>query len=267
MIVFLNGEFMIKEECKITPFNSSYLFGNGIFETFRVFDGKIILLGDHLERLNKSLAFFKFKPVSYEHIEKIINNLVELNNLPTARIKISISKDFLNRKENLLIDIEEYRRTFPEFARVMVNPDKLIHGDLIRMHKTTNYLKNEFALEEAKASNYDEAIFIDELNHLIEGTRTNVFIVTGGKVFTPALDCGVLPGITRKFILQSAKELEIQVQEKIILIDELLQSDEIFLTNSINGIIKVKQLNERIINDFNISDRIKVFYQNKLGII
>lgn len=267
MIVFLNGEIIEKEECKISPFNSSHLYGKGIFETIRVFNGKANLLKHHIERLNKSLTFFNFNPVDYEHIERIVNNLIELNNLHSARIRITISKDLLHKADNILIDIEEYRRTFPEFAKIMVYPGKLIHGDLIRMHKTTNYLHNDFAYEEAKASNYDEAIFIDEYNHLIEGTRTNIFIIKSGSVYTPTLNCGVLPGITRKFIIQSSKELDISIEEKVITLEELLQSDEVFLTNSINGVIKVKQVNDRILNDFDISEKIKIFYQTFLDLV
>lgn len=266
MIVYLNGEYVRKEESRINPYNSSHLLGKGVFETIRVFNGKANLLQYHVDRLNKSLLYFNFNPVNCNFIENVIQNLVELNNLPSARIRITISKDLILNADNLLIDIDEYRRTFPEFAKVMLYSSKVIHGDLIRMHKTTSYMFNEFVFEEAKSSNFDEAILIDEFNHVIEGTRTNVFIVKNGSIYTPSPGCGVLPGITRKFIIQHADEIDIKIYEEIVTLEEILRSDEIFLTNSINGIIKVKQLNDRIINDFYVSEKMEIFYKDKLGL-
>ncbi len=263
MIIFLNGDFIEKNNAKVNPFNSGFLYGKGFFETFRVIKKKPILLREHIERLNKSLEFFNFEKVNYDYIETVINQLIEINNLNSARVRVTVNHNLVNGN-NILVNIDEFKPTFGEFVSVMVFDSKIIHGDLIRMHKSTSYLYNDFAYEEAKAFGYDEAVFVDNLNHMIEGTRTNVFIVKNGAVYTPSLDCGILPGITRKFVIESGREAGIIVKEKLISYDEFLYADEIFLTNSLNGIIKVKKVNDRLIDNFLFAKKFEIIFKDKL---
>lgn len=262
MIIYLNGKFVEKKDATLTPFNSALLSGMGVFETFCVINGKVFRFDDHIERFKNSIAFFGFRSIDFGEIKDILLELLWRNNLNSARIRITLTRNILSSESVLLIDIDRYKRTISDFANLMYYPEKLSHGCKLRLHKTTNYLLNEIALREALNKRYDEAIFIDENNHLLEGTRTNIFFVIEDKIITPSLDCGVLPGVTRKIVLEIAQNLGIECNERNVFLDEVKNFTEMFITNSINGIVKVSELNENTFYNFVITEKICNIYEN-----
>ncbi|MDI6804021.1 MAG: aminotransferase class IV [Bacteroidota bacterium] len=264
MKVYLNGKFLEKESEKISPFNSAFLYGEGIFETLRSYNGVPFRLSDHLQRMNNSLPLFGFKIINDNQITDAISELLKINKLSSARLRITVSKHINTDEQIVLIEATEYQPTFPEYASVMISGEKLPHGVQLLMHKTTNYFYNNQVYREAKSRGYDEAIFIDNENHILEGTRTNVFFVRDGVVFTPSLHCGVLPGITRKIIFEICKELNISIEEKTLDVSEFDRCDEVFLTNSLAEVIMVKRVNEIIYKYFSITETILNEYRTRI---
>lgn len=264
MKVYINGEFLEKESAFISPFNSAFLFGEGIFETLRSYNGVPFRLSDHLERMNKSISLLGYKKINDKNITDTVVELLKVNNVNSARIRITVSKIIDTDEQIILIETSEYQPTFPEYVNVMIYSFKLPHGDSLRMHKTTNYFKNNLAYREAKSRGYDEAIFIDTENHILEGTRTNVFLVKDRVVFTPALQCGVLPGITRNIIYKICEALYIRVEEKILDISEFDRCDEVFLTNSLAEIVRVKRVNDKVYNKFSVANILLNTYRTHL---
>lgn len=264
MKVYLNGEFLEKESARISPFNSAFLYGEGVFETLRSYNGVPFRLTDHIERMNNSLLVFGFKTFSEKEILHPLDELLKVNGLNSARIRITVSKNIDAGEHIILIEASEYQPTFPEYANVMISSDKLAHGDKLRMHKTTNYLNNNFVYKVAKSQGFDEAIFVDNENHILEGTRTNVFLVKNGVVFTPSLRCGILPGITRKIIFEICEELKIRMEEKVLDVSEFDRCDEVFLTNSLAEVVRVKKVNDKVYNKFNVTDILLNTYRTRL---
>ncbi len=242
-------------------------FNSGVFETLRAYDSIVFRLSDHILRMNNSLIKLGFQKADEQEITQAIVRLIELNNLQSARVRITVTKNVSDEKEGdqiLLIEASEFERTVPDYASVMVCEEKLIHGDELRRHKTTDNLKNNSVYEKAKMLGYDEAIFIDSENHILEGTRSNIFLVKDNVVYTPKLDCGILPGITRQIVLEICAELKIQCVEKILDASELENCDELFLTNSLNEIIPVKKIGDRELPSFKFANMILEAYLRKV---
>ncbi len=261
MKVYVNGEFLKKESAFISPFNSAFLFGEGVFETLRCYNSVPFRLADHLQRMNNSLSILSFKKINQKAITDTIAELLKVNYLNSARIRITVSRNIDTDEQIVLIETSDYQDTFPEYADVKIHPDKLAHGNKLRSHKTSNYFQNNLAYRESKSKGFDEAIFIDTENHILEGTRTNIFLVKDGGVFTPSLECGILPGITRKVVFEICKELNISIEEKVLNVSEFDRCDEVFLTNSLAEVVLVKKVDDKVYNQFKISDKIKIKYR------
>ncbi|MDP2209626.1 MAG: aminotransferase class IV [Bacteroidota bacterium] len=264
MIVYINGKFIEKESAIISPFNSAFLYGEGIYATLRSYNGVPFRLSDHLERMNNSLSALGLKTIAKKNISDAVNELIKINGLISARIRTTVSKNIETDEQIVLIETSEYQPSFPEIANAMIFSEKLAHGDKLRMHKTTNYFQNNLAYREAKSHGYDEAIFIDTENHILEGTRTNVFLVKDGVVFTPSLECGILPGITRKVVFEICKELKIHIEEKILNVSEIADCDEVFLTNSLAEVVMVKKVNDKVYSQFMVSENILIEYKRRI---
>lgn len=264
MKVYLNGEFLEKESARISPFNSAFLYGEGIFETLRSYNGVPFRLSDHLERMNNSLAELGLKTIGKKNISDAVNELIKINTLISARIRITVSKNIETDDQIILVEASDYQPTFPEYVNVMIYPYKIAHGDKLRIHKTTNYFQNNLAYQDAKSKGFDEAIFVDTENHILEGTRTNIFIVKDGVVFTPALECGILPGITRKIVFEVCKDQKIHIEEKILDISEFGHCEEVFLTNSLAEVVKVKKVNDKVYSQFLVSEAILNEYRRRI---
>lgn len=265
MKVYLNGKFIEKESALLSPFNMAFMYGEGVFETLRSYNGVPFRLSDHLQRLNNSLTNLGFKTINEYQITNAVQELLKMNQLSFARIRISVSKQIDTDEQIVLIEATEYRPTFLEYAKVLIASDQLAHGTPLRMHKTTNYFMNELVYRDAKSKDFDEAIFVDNENHILEGTRTNVFLVKDGVVFTPSLNCGILPGITRKIVFEICKEQNIRVEEKTLDVSEFDRCDEVFLTNSLAEVVSVKKVNDKVYNQFSVTDKIKIKYRTLIS--
>lgn len=207
----------------------------------RAINSEIIFFDEHINRLNSSLKHFGLSPVKTDLIKRKI--LVGINNkkLKDARIRITYSL----QKERPLITFEfaPYINSFSQLAKITLSNYSLKHNDALRKHKTTNYFINYFEYRRARSSNYDEVIFCDDKGHILEGSRTNIFLVfykknnDDLKICTPTLKCGILPGVAREKIIQICKSLKIKIEVSSIPLKLLYKANEIFLSNSLNGII------------------------------
>ncbi len=264
MIIHFDGKFIEKEKLRQPGVSDNLYNYNGVFETLRVYDGIPFQLSEHLERMNKSLDYFIMEKVDHKEIHGIVKKLLEENKLSSAKLKISLYIVPESGKQNILIEVSEYKPTIPSPASIMICVERLKHSEKNRLHKLINYRLNNTVFEKAKSLGFDEAIFVDDEGHILEGTRTNIFLVKDKSVFTPSLSCGVLPGITRKGIFEICHELKISITENILDVSELADCDEIFLTNSLAGVVMVKKINNKIYNQFSVTDKIKIKYKTRL---
>jgi 4-amino-4-deoxychorismate lyase len=272
MYVYVNGHIVKKEEARISPFDHGFMYGIGLFETFRTYEGHPFLLDDHLQRLNDSLQEVNIKlQLKRAEVVEIIQQLLEANKLKDAYVRLNVSAGIgdlglqTNEYEEPTIII--YMKPVPHFSSnekvcKILNTRRNSPEGETRL-KSHHYLNNIFGKREIGNDPNIEGIFLNEAGFVAEGIVSNIFWVKNDIVYTPSLDTGILNGITRQFVLTLLSALGIKCEEGLYKLNELEQADEIFLTNSIQEIVPVRQLNARMYPGIegSLSKRLKQQYQ------
>jgi len=257
-IVYLNGELVPRSQARISPFDLGFLYGYGLFETMRAYSERIFRLEGHLERLTKSGKLLGL-PVNPLELEKACYATLNANKLNDARIRLAVSigegeatPDPPKLPEpTVLVMASRYKPPSAEvyrkgFAAIISSVSQNSRSPLSRL-KTASYLNNILARKEAKAAGADEALLLNERGLLCEGSTSNVFLVSGGRLITPSVEGGCLPGITRQTVIELAGGLDIKVVEREVQLEELLRADEAFLTNSLIELMPLARVNDQAI--------------------
>ncbi len=276
--IVLNGQITAAEDAHISAFDAGFLHGAGLFETIRVLRGTALNLTDHLERLTESGRCLGMNiELDREITNGWISDLLELNNLSDARIRITVTRgDTRHGADDALTSVvsavpfEPYAPALYEKGMAVIvsqyaqNPLGPLTG-----HKTTSYMDRLMALREARAVHAGEALWFTSADKILaEACVSNVFVVAAdgtiatppsafpvpvstsgtdnGNGFTPRL---ALPGITRKHILRLCAVNNIPAVEKIMTIHDVLSAREIFLTNAIMGVMPVTFIERHAVAD------------------
>ncbi|MEK7524581.1 MAG: aminotransferase class IV [Patescibacteria group bacterium] len=235
MVVYLNGKFVNARDAKLPVFDPGFLYGDGIFETLRTYDGKIWEIEEHLQRLYESARMRGWK-LSWtpEEITKAVEKTLQKNDYPQSRIRITITPGV--KQPTLFIWVQPLEK-LP--ASVHSRGVSVITFPLERpfpQMKTTSIQPLLIARAEMQRNRAFDALLINRKNCITEGTWTNFFVIRKKALITPRL--GVLLGTTRGTVLKLAKPL-LRVKLRDITRRELMSSDECFLTNAPKGIIPV----------------------------
>lgn len=256
--VYLNGEFLLATEAYVSVYDGGWLHGAGLFETLRAENGRVFRLEQHLQRLQRSASVL-LSPIDRAHLPcaEDFKKLLECNALLKARIRLTVTTGTVRAgatsPARLTVcattsDLSSYpEASFLSGVRVSVCPYRLSPTDPMAGHKTTNYLPRLLGLREAQSTHCTEALWFTTSNLLAEGCISNVFIVRGGELATPPLDTPVLPGIARGVLIEIARDLGMKWTETPITIDELLDADEVILTNTIMQVLPVVQVETKAI--------------------
>jgi len=254
--VFLNGKFVALKNAKISILDRGFQYGDGIFETMRAYNGCVFMLMEHINRLFISLKILHIKPpYSKKEFCDLVNKTLCINKLKNAYIKITATRGVASSG----IDIEGFLKpTISIYAKPLDAIPKSLYKNGISANfaciekneksftskiKSQNYLDNILARAEAKTAGFDEAIFVNSRGYVCEATTSNMFMVKKGVIITPPSTAGLLPGITRKAIIRIIMHFfNNKIYEKNIKPYDLINADEIFLTNSILEIIPVVKL-------------------------
>ena len=217
--------------------DEGYSFGLGAFETIAVKDGKLIFLDRHLRRLDRALHFLKIGTLDERGItEKQVIDCVKQQKLKDGACKLTVSKKnvVFQQRQNPYTD--DIRRTgfVMDFSSVRRNETSPLTA-----YKTLNYGDCILENRQAHGLGMNERIFLNTKGQISEGTVSNIFFVRSGKLYTPNLSCGLLPGILREYLCETEN-----VEEAVIYPAELGQYEECFVTNSLMGIMPVNQLGE-----------------------
>jgi branched-chain amino acid aminotransferase len=239
--VFLNDGLIDIDKAGVSVTDSGLLYGAGLFETMRSRNGIVFRLQDHLDRLFLSAAALSITlPCDKPSIEKAIDQVLEANQLKDARLRLTLTSGPLaesedQRKATLLITAAQFRPYLADYYRtgvlVVLCPFRQNQTDPTCGHKTTSYYPRLLALNLARQRRATEALWFTTDNRLAEGCVSNVFLVKNSVLYTPPTQTPVLPGIARKAILQIAQEQSLETVEKDLFISDLLEADEVFLTN------------------------------------
>jgi D-alanine transaminase len=248
---FLNGDFIDISQATVSVLDRGFLFGDSIYEVFPIFNGTTFGTQEHLERLNNSLNAIHLKnPLSGLQLGRIFQELLRETNVETGVIYLQITRG--------APAVRSYRvpQQSPPTVLITVMPAPEQTNNTLtavtlddqrwqQCHiKTTTLLPNVLAKYTAEQEEADEAIYIRD-GYALEGTSSNLFIVIKGSVVTPPLTQNILPGITRKFLLQVLRDQNIPHIEREIKKKELLKADEIWLASSSRDFTPVTILNNK----------------------
>ena len=252
--IYINGTFFPEEEAKVSVFDRGFLYGDGLFETLRVYNGKIFRLADHLERLSKAarLISIPFDPVKSE---EILYQTLRRNQLSYAILRLTLTRgdsgwgiDYPSDTQPTMVIIARSFSGYPGqdegIGVVIAETRKTPNQSLDSSLKSLNFLNNIFARREAASQGFKEAIMLNKDGFIAEGSVSNIFWVADNVLYTPALEVGILPGVTRKVVMELADKEDIPCEEGFYKPETLLAADEVFLTNTGYEIMPVRKVNE-----------------------
>ena len=256
--IYINGRFYRAGKARIPVSDRGFLYGDGVFETMRSYSGSVFMLPSHLDRLFYSLKVLKFYPVfTKNHIEDAVLKTLAKNRLTleNAYIKIMVTRG--DHSGSLYFSSDSRLRVII-IAKKLISYDDAIYsegvdiisssitrqasGDQAYKHKLMSYFDNLYEKDRAHSQGAFESIFLTRDKLVLEGSTTNIFMVKRSRVYTPALTQNILPGITRKVVLDLCRANCISVWEKKLHYRDLVNADEIFLTNAIAEVIPVRKI-------------------------
>jgi len=249
MIVYIDGRFVSEEEANISVFDHGFLYGDGVFEGIKAYNGRIFALDEHVDRFYESAKSIQLElPLSRKEMKEAIVETVRRNNLRDAYIRPVASRgkgalglDPKSCAKATLVIIVDAEIRHPEDIggeplsqkgiRVITTAFRRNGPDVLSPRvKSTNYLNNILAKIQANAVGVQDAIFLNGQGFVCELTGDNVFIVKGSRVITPPLWFGILDGVTRRTVLQIAEEAGLEAAEEPLTLHDLYTSDECFCT-------------------------------------
>jgi 4-amino-4-deoxychorismate lyase len=261
MKLLFNGRLTDSKETVISAFDHGFLYGMGLFETFRTYNGLPWLLDRHATRLTKGCEMLGIQYVpDMRQMEDAVVTLLKANGLMDGYIRWSVSAGEgavglpgdIYDKPNEIGYVKELAADHPatrkgKTLRLLKLPRSTPEG-AFRL-KSFHYMNNIVAKRELNGSGAGlgtEGLFLNGEGHVVEGMVSNVFWVTDGVLYTPSAQTGLLEGITREYVLEMAADQSIPVKEGLYGWQDLIRADEAFLTNSIQEIVPVTTLeNER----------------------
>ncbi|MFC7372335.1 aminodeoxychorismate lyase [Fictibacillus iocasae] len=254
MYISINGVLVRNEEASISPFDHGFMYGLGAFETFRTYDGHPFLLSDHVDRLNAAMDQLNINRLfTLEEVQTMTADLLVKNGCSDAYIRFNVSAGIgeiglqtTAYKDPTVIVYGKPLGSAPAVEKELVllktrrnTPEG---SERIKSH---HYLNSILGKRELTDPLHQEGLFLTQDGDIAEGCVSNVFWMNDGVLFTPAVSTGILNGITRQFVLALAGTLNIQTTSGYYKKEDLLQADEIFLTNSIQEIVPVTRFAQK----------------------
>lgn len=255
MIVFLNGQFVPEAQATVSVFDRSFLYGDGLFETMRVANGKPFRWTQHLERLERGAEFLGLSiPFTRAALGGFAQELIRQNQMPESLLRLTLSRGVGVRgyspkgadKPVLVISQHAFSGPASEAPlrwRARTASFRLPAGEALAQFKTCNKLAQVLARAEAEAAGADEALLLNTEGYVVEGASSNLFWIECGAVCTPALTSGILAGVTREVVRELCSKLGLSYREASARLTDLEQVDAAFLSLSSHGIIELTAIN------------------------
>jgi aminodeoxychorismate lyase len=273
VLIFLNGQFVPEERAVVSVFDRGFLYGDGLFETMRVFRGKPFRWEQHLERLQRGADFLKIKlPFAPDALRQFAADLVAKNNLPDALLRLTLSRGVGVRgyspkgaeSPTTVMSLHPApvhdANNPPARWKLIASSHRLPANESIAQFKTCNKLAQILARAEADAAGADEALLLNTDGFVVEGASSNLFWVEDGTVCTPAVAAGILPGVTRAVVLEICQQLGFRTREANISVKELRGAESVFVSLSSFGVVEIASLDGENVKVSAISKQIQERY-------
>ncbi|MDA0824884.1 MAG: D-amino acid aminotransferase [Proteobacteria bacterium] len=254
-ICYLNGNWEALADAKVSVLDRGFIFGDGIYEVIPVFSGIAFRLPEHLNRLEESLAATGIKnPFNRGAWVSIINQLVATNHGGDQSIYLQVTRGIAPRNHVLLEEVQPtvFLMSSPLVSNGPTTAIAAITLPDFRWQrcdiKTTSLLANVMSRFEASRLGSEEAIFIRD-GFVTEGASSNVFVVKSGRIKTPPLSPGILPGVTRNLLVELSRGPDLVIEQAMVSKDELADADEVWVTSSGREMVPVVRIDDRPIGN------------------
>jgi branched-chain amino acid aminotransferase len=261
--IFVNGEFVRKEDAKISVYDHGFLYGDGIFEGIRVYAGNVFRLQEHMNRLYQSAKSILLEiPYNQEALAELVLETVARNGFKDAYIRLVVSRGVGDlgldpnkcRIPSVIIIVEQLsifpKELYDTGLEIVTAATRRNRADVLSPKvKSLNYLNNVLVRIEAHLANVSEALILNDQGYVAEGSGDNVFILKNGILYTPPGYVGALEGVTRNAIIDIAKELGYELKEEPFTKHDVYTADEVFLTGTAAEVIAVVKVDGRIVGN------------------
>lgn len=263
MKIYLNGKLVPERDAKVSVFDHGLLYGDGIFEGIRAYNGRVFMLEEHIKRLYLSAKAIDLAiPMPQRSMVNAVVKTCKANNMKDGYVRLVVTRGvgslglnpYLCQKPSIFIiasAIQLYpKKLYREGMRIITVGTKRNHPEAINPRiKSLNYLNNVLAKIEAINAGVMECIMLNPQGFVAEASGDNVFVVRDGELLTPPAWCGALEGITRNVVIDLGRKAGLNVREEVFSRYDLWTADEVFLTGTAAEIIGVSEIDHRAIGD------------------
>jgi len=254
MVVFLNGQFVPEAQAVVAVNDRGFLYGDGLFETVRVFNGRPFRLAQHLERLVRGADYLKITlPITPKELHHVADALVEKNQLPDAVLRVTLTRGpgergytpKLGSTPTVVMTLHPappLNTVHPTQWSVITSSHRIPASDVLASFKTTSKLLQVMARVEAEVQGADEALLLNTNGEIAEAASANLFWVYHDKICTVPTGRSVLPGITRAVVLEICQGLGLPTNKRVIKPEALRHCEGVFLSQSVLGVVGVASL-------------------------
>ncbi|GAE45769.1 branched-chain amino acid aminotransferase [Mesobacillus boroniphilus JCM 21738] len=262
-LIFLNGQFVSKKDAVVSVYDHGFLYGDGVFEGIRVYEGNVFRLQDHVNRLYDSAKSIMLSiPYSKQELSDLVVETLRVNGLLNAYIRVVVSRGVGNlgldpsscARPQVIVIAEELalfpKELYESGIEIVTVATRRNRSDVLSPKvKSLNYLNNILVRIEAGLSGVNEALMLNDQGYVAEGSADNVFIVKNGEILTPPGYVGALEGITRNAIMEIAHNLGFLMREEVFTRHDVYVADEVFLTGTAAEVIAVVKVDGRTIGE------------------
>ena len=263
MLIYIDGEFLPKAEAKVSVFDHGLLYGDGVFEGIRSYNGRVFKLDEHLARLYDSAKSIMLQiPISIETLKETVLETLRRNRLTEAYIRLIVTRGIGDLgldpdkcpKPSIIIIADKivlYPQKFYEDGLEIVTASvRRNYAEAINPRiKSLNYLNNILAKIEGKQAGAEEVLMLNAEGYVVECTGDNIFWIKNETLVTPPVHMGILEGVTRNSVINLARDAGMQVEERVFTRHALYIADECFLTGTAAEVIPVVKIDRRAIGN------------------
>ncbi|MCE2414517.1 branched-chain-amino-acid transaminase [Candidatus Poribacteria bacterium] len=263
MLIYIDGEFLPKAEAKVSVFDHGLLYGDGVFEGIRSYNGGVFKLDEHLERLYDSAKSIMLEiPIPIETMKETVLETLRRNHLTEAYIRLVITRGVGDLgldpdkcpKPSIIIIADKIalypQKFYQEGLEIVTVSIRRNYSEAVNPRvKSLNYLNNILAKIEGKQSGAEEVLMLNAEGYVVECSGDNIFWVKNDVLVTPPVHMGILEGVTRNSVIDLARDAGMRVEERVFTRHDLYIADECFLTGTAAEVIPVVKIDRRAIGD------------------